>query len=76
MSRLTQNVLRTSVPSTYVTRGPGYALTDINATQRLTGHIDGLFQIQNLTDHYQSDFSPGATASLGRQTKIGVRIRP
>ena len=53
---------------------PRYVMADLNATRQLTTHIDALFQVQNLTNFYQNDVIWVAT-ELGRQTKLGFRIR-
>jgi outer membrane cobalamin receptor len=52
----------------------GYALADLNVTRKLSSRIDGIVQFQNLTDTYQNDLDV-LGASLGRQTKAGVRVR-
>jgi hypothetical protein len=52
----------------------GYALADMTATRRLTASMEGVLQIQNLADHYTNDLDAGF-AAIGRQTKIGVRLR-
>jgi outer membrane receptor protein involved in Fe transport len=71
--RLPVNRQRMSVVN-YDRRKPGYALADLNVSHRITRAAEGLLQIQNLTDYYRNDFS-SLYASLGRQTKAGVRIR-
>jgi outer membrane receptor for ferric coprogen and ferric-rhodotorulic acid len=58
----------------YVSFNKGYALADLTAAYRLTAHVDGLVQSQNITDHYANDFRADF-ASIGRQTKMGLRIR-
>lgn len=58
----------------YLYRGPGYAIADLNVTRHVSSHLDALLQIQNLTDFYQNDVNVGV-ASIGRQTKLGARIR-
>jgi len=54
--------------------GPGYALADLNVSQRFTTVVEGTLQVQNLANHYQNDVGT-INASIGRQTKVGVRIR-
>jgi len=53
---------------------PGYARTDLNVTHRLLAQVDGLLQIQNLSDSYQFD-GGGQSTVIGRQSKAGLRIR-
>ena len=63
-----------SLPFTYVSRGPGYATADVNASRRLSAHLDGVLQIQNLANSYKNDVS-GYNAAIGRQTKVGLHVR-
>jgi len=51
----------------------GYAMADLNASQRFTARVQGLLTIKNLSDDYREDTS-GAYAVLGRQTSFGLRI--
>jgi hypothetical protein len=53
---------------------PGYALGDLNSSQRLSNAIDGVLQIQNLANRYQDD-AGASSASMGRQIKLGARVR-
>jgi len=69
-----QRSARMSFPQAFVGRSPGYAIADLNVSQRMSAVLDGMLQIQNLTDFYQAD--PGVSyASIGRQTKVGLRVR-
>jgi len=52
----------------------GYALADVNAAHRFTGTVEGLLQVQNLANSYRHERDP-LNATLGRQTKAGVRLR-
>jgi len=51
----------------------GYAMADLNASQRLASWVEMLVQIHNLTDHYPTD-AGGGYATLGRQTQLGFRL--
>jgi len=55
-------------------RQHGYMLSDLNASQRFSNAIEGIVQIMNLTNSYDALVSPDF-AAMGRQTKVGVRIR-
>jgi len=52
----------------------GYAMTDLNASQRLAGWAEMLLQVHNLTDYYPTD-AGGQYATPGRQTQLGFRLR-
>jgi len=52
----------------------GYAMADLNLTHRFTARLEGLAQVQNLTNHYVNEYD-NTYATLGRQTKAGVRLR-
>jgi len=51
-----------------------YALADLNASQQLAPHVDGIIQIQNVFNSFQHDALSLAT-SMGRQGKVGFRVR-
>jgi len=51
----------------------GYAMADLNASQRLASWAEMIVQIHNLTDHYPTD-AGGGFATLGRQTQLGFRL--
>lgn len=72
--RLPQNRLSFGPPSNYISFNKGYALADITASHRFVPRLEGVLQIQNLTDHYVNDYY-AAYAIMGRQTKIGLRVR-
>jgi hypothetical protein len=78
--RLPSNKLNGSVNfggsaySAYTSYNSGYALADISATQRLSSHIEGILQVQNLANQYTND-ADMSFAVMGRQTKLGIRIR-
>lgn len=50
-----------------------HATADINASQRLSASVQGLLQIQNLGNTYVNDLP--SLASIGRQTKVGLRVQ-
>jgi hypothetical protein len=52
----------------------GYATADLNVTHRFSAAIEGIVQVQNLTNYYRNDYDLQG-ASIGRQSKAGVRIR-
>jgi outer membrane cobalamin receptor len=52
----------------------GYVLADLNATRRLSPAVDAMVQVQNIGDVYGNDVD-ASQATIGRQTKIGVRLR-
>lgn len=65
---------RMNVPTGYRETASGYATADLNASHRLSSSVEGTLQILNLGDFYRND-SQFAFATLGRQTKLGLRIR-
>jgi hypothetical protein len=71
--RLKQNQLNLNSGS-YVNFNRGYSLADVNAVQRFSPHLEGVLQVQNLTNRYVNDYA-SIYATLGRQTKAGLRIR-
>jgi outer membrane receptor protein involved in Fe transport len=54
---------------------PSNALADLSATRRFSKHVDAVLQVQNLMDYYTSDNWIGY-ASMGRQVRTGLTIRP
>jgi len=72
--RLPQNRLNVSRTSAYISSNSNYALADMNATWRFSTNVDGVLQVQNLTDHYTNDHA-AYYATMGRQVKTGLRIR-
>lgn len=69
---LNDRYLMSTIP--YVNFGGAYAIADLNAVHRFSGKVEGVLQVQNLMNYYESDFLEDA-ATMGRQTKIGMRIR-
>jgi outer membrane receptor for ferrienterochelin and colicin len=61
-------------PSVYETAKPAYMLADLMASHRITAGVEGLLQISNLADRYESD-AGSSYAVIGRQTKVGLRMR-
>jgi outer membrane receptor protein involved in Fe transport len=72
--RLQQNQLNVSNVGGYIAFNRSYTLADLTASRRFTPHVEALLQVQNLADHYTND-TFGGNATLGRQTKVGARIR-
>jgi len=54
---------------------PGYALADLNIQQRLTPWADGMIQLQNVSNTYPRADLGADLGTIGRQTKIGLRVR-
>jgi outer membrane receptor protein involved in Fe transport len=75
-SRLYQDKPRTSNPwssaNSYPT--PGYTQADLNVAHRLSNTIEGVLQVQNLSNYYHNDYNE-RFATIGRQTKVGMRVR-
>lgn len=74
-ARIINTQPRMNNPTDYRVPGSGYTTADLNATHRFSSRIDALFQTVNLTDYKHSDVADGQHASIGRQTKAGLRIR-
>jgi hypothetical protein len=72
-TRLSVRSPRISLPENYRAQTVGYALMDLNLLHHLTDHVDGVLQVQNIADAYQRDVGIG-NATMGRQTKVGVRV--
>jgi len=58
----------------YVNFNSSYVTADLNVSRHLSGLVDGLLQVQNLTNHYVNDLS-ASYATIGRQTQLGFRLR-
>jgi outer membrane receptor for ferrienterochelin and colicin len=71
--RLAQNRLLIN-RDPYRSFNSGYTMADANASQRMSSRLEGTVQIQNLMNRYINDAFADA-AMIGRQFKIGVRIR-
>jgi hypothetical protein len=52
----------------------GYTMADLNGTQRFSSRVEGVVQVQNLGNYYTNDYN-NRYASIGRQTKFGLRMR-
>lgn len=65
---------RLNLPGSYRATSPHYVMADLNASQRFSNLIEGILQVQNLGDYYRADNSAQYVV-MGRQTKIGLRIR-
>jgi hypothetical protein len=60
--------------TTQVAFHSGYPMTDLNATHRLSSSVESVLQIQNLMNHYTNDQREDF-AVMGRQTRLGIRMR-
>jgi len=72
--RINTDKHRIDWPITYRGVTPGYATVDVNVAQRLTHAVDALVQIQNATNYYHNDLD-AYYATIGRQSKLGLRVR-
>jgi hypothetical protein len=72
--RLSQNVANMVSQSAYVSFNNMYATADASVNHRFSSAIEGVLQMQNLTNRYVND-SNGAYATIGRQVKVGARVR-
>jgi len=54
---------------------PGYPMVELNVTQRLSSHIDGILSMTNVANTYQSDALQQDQAQPGRATNLGIRVR-
>jgi len=72
--RLQANQYNVSHVIGYAGSNPAYALADVTASHRFASEVEGLLQVQNLANRYTND-SFGAYATMGRQVKLGARIR-
>jgi outer membrane receptor protein involved in Fe transport len=66
--------LRQDIPSFYRSLGSNHTTADFNAAYRVTSIFEGIAQVQNLTNYYQEDIDVTLPA-IGRQSKVGVRIK-
>lgn len=66
--------IRWATPTNYRPKGDGKTMMDLNSSHQFSKVIDGTFQVQNLTDVYQNEYRADY-AALGRQSKVGLRIR-
>jgi len=58
----------------YITYNKPYVMTDLNASHRFAAHVEGIVQVQNLTNYYAQD-QDARLAVIGRQSKAGLRVR-
>jgi len=75
--RLPMNEPRTDISTrfgSYKEMHGGYALGDLNISHQLLPQLEGLVQIHNLANSYQSEVDPNI-AQAGRATNLGVRLR-
>jgi len=75
--RLQMNTPRADINSiinSYKEMYSGYALGDLNISHQFLPQLEGLVQIHNVTNSYQSEVDPGI-AQAGRATNLGVRLR-
>ena len=72
--RLPQNRLNVNNSPRYVNFNDAYSMADLTASHRFTHSAEAVLQIQNLTDRYRNDYE-AAYAVMGRQTKVGLRVR-
>ena len=54
--------------------GKGYRLADLNMSYNFSQATSGILQMQNVGDYYRNDNSD-ELAVLGRQTKVGIRLK-
>jgi hypothetical protein len=52
----------------------GYVLSNLSAARRFSSWVEGVLQIDNLTNRYRNDYDLTFPV-MGRQTKGGLRIR-
>jgi hypothetical protein len=71
--RLQQDIFNTEGPR-YVPHDNGYAIADLTVSHRFATQVEGVLQVQNLTNNYTNDFGAGI-ATVGRTAKAGLRIR-
>jgi outer membrane receptor protein involved in Fe transport len=72
--RLPHNRYNMGAGAGYMAFNSGYALADLNMSHRFSPSVDGVMQVQNAFNRYNTDFS-SQFASLGRQVKLGARMR-
>jgi outer membrane receptor for ferrienterochelin and colicin len=66
---------RAVFPDIYAEMGPGYWLSDLNLSHQFSAHLEGLVQINNVTNSYQSSERNPFYAQAGRVTGLGLRLR-
>jgi len=66
---------RTSLPGNLVFYGTTYSTADLNASRRMSNHVEAIVQVQNLANRFAIDPYYGLLyAAMGRQTKLGARV--
>jgi hypothetical protein len=68
------NRVRMSVPQLYHGLYHPYATAYLNVHQRLSSHVDGIVQLNNLLNAFRNDID-AFSANIGRQTSLGLQIR-
>lgn len=63
-----------ALPLIYRATSPGYATADLNASHRFSRNLETVVQIHNLANSYQNDRGL-QYAAIGRQSKLGIRIK-
>jgi len=53
---------------------PGYSIADVNVSHQFGSVVEGLLQVQNVANTYRNDVDV-QYASIGRQSKVGFRLR-
>jgi hypothetical protein len=72
--RLLPDRQNTTSGSLYVSTNRAYLLADMTMSHRLSPRLEGVLQAQNITDQYKNDYW-AAHATMGRQVKLGARMR-
>lgn len=57
----------------YTNSSSGYVLADLTTTHQFSSALQGMLQIQNLTDRYSNNLSADYS-TIGRQIKTGLRV--
>jgi len=71
--RLDVTSARMRIPPVFRAPMAAYSMADLNAAQRISQTMELLLQVQNLSNVYHNDVRVDY-ATMGRQTKAGVRI--
>jgi hypothetical protein len=66
--------VRWNAPRYFIDFYRPYVNTNLNAHQRLSTHVDGIVQMNNLLNQFRNDFD-AFSPTPGRMTKIGLRVR-
>jgi outer membrane receptor protein involved in Fe transport len=73
--RLIPNKARIRGPANgYLILSGAYATADMSASHKISSRTEAVLHIENLTDRYRNEFS-GMASVMGRQTRIGLRMR-